>query len=66
MTASTEAVLMREANIDYGCLAIVTNLAAGISDAPLSHNEVVEEMNRSGDRAVGVLLGAARILAGKG
>ena len=59
MTAASEAILMREAEVDYGCLAIVTNLAAGISDAPLSHEEVVEEMVRSGDRAVKILLKAA-------
>ncbi len=64
MTAATEAILMREAGVDYGCLAIVTNLAAGISENPLSHEEVIEEMNRSGDLAVKVLLGAAKRLAG--
>ena len=63
MTASSEAILMREAEVDYGCLAIVTNLAAGISDEPLSHEEVVEEMNRSGERAVNILLAAAKKLA---
>lgn len=58
MTAATEAILMREAGIDYGCLAIVTNLAAGLSDAPLSHEEVVEEMARSGEIAVRILSSA--------
>ncbi len=38
--------------------AIVTNLAAGLSDQPLSHEEVVEEMKRSGDRALQVLMKA--------
>lgn len=66
MTAATEAILMREAGIDYGCLAIVTNLAAGISELPLSHEEVVDEMNRSGERAVRILIRAASRLAGKG
>jgi len=65
MTAATEAILMREAYVDYGCLAIVTNLASGISDAPLDHQEVVDEMNRSGERAVKILLRAAERLAGK-
>lgn len=65
MTASSEAILMREAQVDYGCLAIVTNLAAGISDEPLSHQEVVDEMNRSGERAVQILLRAAERLSGK-
>jgi len=63
MTASSEAILLREAGIDYGCLAIVTNLAAGISETPLSHDEVVEEMQRSGGNAVQILLGAAKRLA---
>jgi 5'-methylthioadenosine phosphorylase len=65
MTAGTEAILMREAGVDYGCLAIVTNLACGISEAPLNHEEVVDEMNRSGERAVMILLNAAARLAGK-
>lgn len=64
MTATTEAILMREAGVDYGCLAIVTNLASGISDASLNHEEVVDEMKRSGERAVAILLQAAKRLAG--
>jgi 5'-methylthioadenosine phosphorylase len=62
MTAATEAILMREREIDYGCLAIVTNLASGISANPLSHEEVVEEMDRSGERAVTVLMRTAERL----
>lgn len=58
MTASTEAIVMREAGVDYGCLAVVTNLACGIADQPLSHQEVVEEMERSGEKAVRILLRA--------
>ena len=52
MTAATEAILMRERGVPYGCLAIVTNLASGLSATPLSHEEVVAEMARSGERAV--------------
>jgi 5'-methylthioadenosine phosphorylase len=59
MTAATEAIVMREAGVDYGCLAVVTNLAAGISEQQLSHQEVEEEMNRSGETAVKILLGTA-------
>jgi 5'-methylthioadenosine phosphorylase len=55
MTAASEAILMHEAGIDYGCLAIVTNFASGIAEAPLSHQEVVEEMERSGDVAMRIL-----------
>lgn len=35
--------------------AIVTNLACGLSDMPLNHEEVVEEMQRSGDTALRLL-----------
>ncbi len=66
MTAASEAILMREAGVDYACLAVVTNLAAGISPTPLDHGEVVDEMTRSGEAAVGILLGAAARLAGRG
>lgn len=59
MTATTEAIVMREAGIAYGLLAVVTNLACGITEAPLSHEEVVDEMQRSGAKAVAILRDAA-------
>jgi 5'-methylthioadenosine phosphorylase len=62
MTASSEAIVMREAGIDYGCLAVVTNLAAGISEQTLSHQEVEDEMNRSGQKAVDILLFASTLV----
>lgn len=63
MTATSEAILMREALVEYACLAIVTNLAAGISETPLDHQEVVDEMHRSGERAVKLLLEASKRIA---
>jgi 5'-methylthioadenosine phosphorylase len=63
MTATSEAIVMRESGIKYGCLAIVTNLAAGISKTELSHEEVEDEMNRSGAKAVQILLASAKQLA---
>ncbi len=62
MTAASEAIVMREAGIEYGCLAVVTNLATGITGEKLSHQEVEEEMNRSGEKAAKILLGTALIL----
>lgn len=62
MTSSSEAILMREAGVEYGCLAIVTNLAAGLTDVPPNHEEVVEEMNRSGEQAVQILLHTAQLV----
>lgn len=59
MTAATEAILMREAGIDYACLAVVTNLACGLSDAPLDHGEVSRAMRAAGRGAVETLLEAA-------
>ncbi|NOZ24754.1 MAG: S-methyl-5'-thioadenosine phosphorylase [Nitrospirae bacterium] len=58
MTGMPEAVLARESELCYAALAVVTNLAAGISPARLTTREVVETMNRSaGD--VNALLTAA-------
>jgi len=42
MTGVPEAVLAREAGMCYASIAMVTNYAAGISPAALSHGEVVE------------------------
>lgn len=62
MTAATEAILFREAGLEYACLALVTNLAAGLSDAPLNHTEVVEEMVKNSESVVKLLLRAADIV----
>lgn len=62
MTAASEAIVMREAGVKYGCLAIVSNLAAGLEDVQLSHEDVVREMKASGAEALEVLLTAARLL----
>ena len=59
MTAATEAILMREAGVPYGCLAIVTNLAAGLSDETLDHADVSRVMRQSGEVALRVLMAAA-------
>lgn len=62
MTASTEAILMREAGVRYGCLCVVTNAAAGMGDAPLHHGEVTDVMKDRGGEVVDILLGAARLV----
>ena len=46
MTAGTEAVLFREAEICYAVLAIVTNWGAGLSPHPLTHAEVEATMRQ--------------------
>ena len=45
MTGLPEAILAREAGIEYAAVAIVTNLAAGISYKPIKHTDVVEKMH---------------------
>lgn len=62
MTAATEAVVMAEAGVRYGCLGVITNLAAGLS-AELSHGEVIDVMKERGGDAVRIMLEAARLLA---
>lgn len=49
MTAVYEAILALEQGTPYAVVAIGTNLAAGISGKPLSHDEVIEMMSRRGD-----------------
>ncbi len=46
MTAGTEAILFREAEICYAVLAIVTNWGAGLSQQPLTHAEVEAMMQQ--------------------
>ena len=41
MSTSLEAIAAREAGMEVLGLSLVTNLAAGISDAPLNHEEVL-------------------------
>ena len=44
MTGVPEAPLAREANLCYASVAIITNWAAGVSAAPVSHQEVLDAM----------------------
>jgi len=42
MSTSLEAIAARQAGLEVLGISLVTNLAAGISDRPLSHAEVLE------------------------
>lgn len=44
MTSVPEVVLAKEAELCYATIAMVTNYGAGISEHPLTHEEVVETM----------------------
>lgn len=63
MTAASEAIAMREAEVPYTCLAVVTNLAAGLTDGVLGHEEVVDVMTERGPAVLKLLLGAAERVA---
>jgi 5'-methylthioadenosine phosphorylase len=47
MTGMPEVALARELQIPYAGIAVITNAAAGISPAPLTHQEVQIEMERA-------------------
>ncbi len=50
MTNVPEVVLAREAEMCYATISIVTNFAAGMSDSPLTHQEVLGVMKDSANR----------------
>jgi purine nucleoside phosphorylase len=62
MTAATEAILCHEAGIEYSCLALVTNLAAGLNKEPLNHEEVTAEMLKNSKTVVSLLLTAVDLV----
>jgi len=47
MTSVPEVVLAKELGLCYATVAMVTNLAAGISQTPLTHEEVVTTMGKN-------------------
>lgn len=50
MSTALEAIAARHAGMEVFGMSLVTNLAAGISDSPLSHAEVIEAGQAAGDR----------------
>jgi 5'-methylthioadenosine phosphorylase len=65
MTAASEAVLMREAGIAYECLAVVTNLAAGLG-AEIDHGAVGDVMGKRADVIFEILRAAAKLIKERG
>jgi purine-nucleoside phosphorylase len=57
MSTTLEAIAAREAGLEVLGISLVTNLAAGISDQPLSHEEVLEAGQAAAERC-GRLLAA--------
>jgi purine-nucleoside phosphorylase len=50
MSTALEAIAARHAGMEVFGISLVTNLAAGISDQPLSHEEVIEAGQAAGPR----------------
>jgi purine-nucleoside phosphorylase len=57
MSTALEAIAAREAGLEVLGISLVTNLAAGISDQPLDHEEVLQA-GRDAAARMGELLGA--------
>ena len=54
MTGMPEASLARELDVDYACLSLVVNFAAGRGDVPI-HDDVESNMAAARMRAMQVL-----------
>jgi purine-nucleoside phosphorylase len=55
MSTVWEAIAARHLGAEVLALSLVTNLAAGLSGAPLDHEEVLEAGRRSAERMGGLL-----------
>lgn len=55
MSTALEAIAARAAGMEVFGISLVTNLAAGISDQPLSHEEVIEAGREAGPRISALL-----------
>ena len=50
MSTALEAIAAREAGVEVLGLSLVTNLAAGMTGAPLNHEEVLEAGRAAAER----------------
>lgn len=64
MSTALEAIAAREAGLDVLGISLVTNLAAGISPEPLSHEEVLQAGREAGPRISRLLAETVRRLTG--
>lgn len=60
MSTALEAIAAREAGMDILGISLVTNLAAGISEEPLSHEEVLQAGREAGPRISDLLARTVR------
>ena len=64
MSTTLEAIAARQCGLEVLGISLVTNLAAGISDAPLSHAEVLEAGREAADRCGRLLAAVVGTVAG--
>ncbi|MGY5765896.1 purine-nucleoside phosphorylase [Brachybacterium sp. DNPG3] len=64
MSTALEAIAAREAGLDVLGISLVTNLAAGISPEPLSHEEVLQAGRDAGPRISRLLAETVRRITG--
>jgi 5'-methylthioinosine phosphorylase len=62
MTGMPEAALARELEIEYACLAVVVNWAAGIDDAEISMEDIMANLEQGVERVRPLLMAAARLV----
>ena len=62
MTGMPEAALARELEIEYACLALVVNWAAGVDDSNISMEEIMANLEQGIGRIRPLLLAAARLI----
>jgi len=62
MTGMPEAALARELEIEYACLALVVNWAAGVEDEPISMQDIMVNMEQGIQQVKSLLFAAARLL----
>ncbi|CAN5510579.1 purine-nucleoside phosphorylase [soil metagenome] len=60
MSTTLEAIAARQAKMDVLGISLVTNPAAGISEVPLSHEEVIEAGQAAAERCSGLLADIVR------
>ena len=62
MTGMPEAALARELEIEYACLALVVNWAAGVEDEPISMQDIMVNMEQGMQQVKSLLHDAARLV----
>lgn len=63
MSTALEAIAAREAGMEVLGLSLITNAAAGVSDAPLSHQEVIEAGRQAEAELADLLTGIVGAIA---